>query len=350
MPAALNEQNINALYNTELSDTDRAFLVICYTRNKPHTLANEWDLGYALDKFGITGETKDYILNERSSAERRQKLAIYIATKVSGTAPSLPDGPLDAPTAPSTAKGADNDQDIGWCKNDILGYNDEASSGGLAPAVAGSGPLSAASLIGAHLWTPGDTIYYYFQQTGAAYTYRQGKFREFLGHYTNVTNLTFTEVMNTTTIGQIPAIRIFFDNYDIDDNWSKRGKMAIGWSNPSPANPTLGREGGLVDTTIYLCTPDTQPGAGTSRLMYEQRKYYHELGHIFGLIHEHDSPASLANGSPDPLVGVYTYFDPHSVMLYPNIPLNGRSSTTQINYTPSATDYAFLTVSLHLFA
>ncbi|KAE8229463.1 hypothetical protein CF326_g5566, partial [Tilletia indica] len=50
-------------YNTELSDMDKAYIVINYPRSEPHPEAQEWTLEHALNVAGVPNEVKQEILN-----------------------------------------------------------------------------------------------------------------------------------------------------------------------------------------------------------------------------------------------------------------------------------------------
>lgn len=53
MPGSLNEQGNDVEVNNELSDTDKAYMVINYPRNVTHPAAPEWTLEHALGIAGV---------------------------------------------------------------------------------------------------------------------------------------------------------------------------------------------------------------------------------------------------------------------------------------------------------
>jgi hypothetical protein len=58
-----------------LSDLDKAFMVIAYPRNKPHSEAPQWTIEKALDVMGVPSEVRIQILqlSSNSSAGRNAK-------------------------------------------------------------------------------------------------------------------------------------------------------------------------------------------------------------------------------------------------------------------------------------
>ncbi|KAG6844314.1 hypothetical protein H0H87_007843 [Tephrocybe sp. NHM501043] len=71
MPARINYEHINVNVNNKLSEMDKAYMVINYTRNVPHPKAKEWTLKKALDVAGVPpSEQEDILLNSDSGTIR----------------------------------------------------------------------------------------------------------------------------------------------------------------------------------------------------------------------------------------------------------------------------------------
>ncbi|KAF7302118.1 ZnMc domain-containing protein [Mycena indigotica] len=76
-----------------------------------------------------------------------------------------------------------------------------------------------------------------------------------------------------------------------------------------------------------------------------KRTIYHEIGHAFGLDHEHESPLSPTSNKLDPVTAtmVATLFDEKSIMLYSGIPYKADpKKVTKDTLFPSHTDFVLL--------
>lgn len=365
MPPQLNTTSSTtapSYTTTGLSDLDKAYLVTVYTRPKPHSSASQWTLAYALDKLGITdGDITDSLANASTFQQRRQDLAIWIASEMASNAAK--GGPESAPAA---ALDADDDDDAdgdlekyGWCNDDdpVIDPPEIADTSSDDVPVDG-GPQSAAAILGTTLWTPGQTIVYKFQQEGKGFEHRQKQFKYYLKKYLENVNLDIIEdsdlisdMFDNPKRPAPPAVHyVYFGtkpDYKHSRSWCKRGRRALGWTNPRQDVPERGEKGGMANTTFYISVPPNEQDAGSEGAQFESRRYQHEMGHLFGLIHEQDNPNSkLKKKKIDPLTGYYTFFDMSSIMLYSKLEgYDPTASPTPWNIKPSTYDKAFLTVS-----
>ncbi|KAG6822075.1 hypothetical protein H0H92_015442, partial [Tricholoma furcatifolium] len=77
MPGSMNEQRIDVNPNKELSDMDKAYAVINYTRNVPHDNAQDWTLQKALDVAGVPAFDQKTFLNSNDTGAIRCFFAVW---------------------------------------------------------------------------------------------------------------------------------------------------------------------------------------------------------------------------------------------------------------------------------
>ncbi|KAJ6575756.1 hypothetical protein DFH09DRAFT_1361850 [Mycena vulgaris] len=390
MPSAMNLERVNVAPNNALSDMDKAYMIINYPRPTPHSSAPMWTLDYALKVSGVDAATTQDIKNAKGDVTKIR--AVFTAFQVAaraktlpppnGVNPSRPNG-----TAPANGvNGSDVNGSTGAPTNGAPnGTSTEAPTNGAANGVT---PTSTDATLtpsdtwcavinppdnsnvpndALHgvvtermLWLPYEVITYGFMDASdplsVATTYRKDRVNAALALYMQHTSIRFKlEDIRGLDFSQLSAqkqcqVRISFgptntmENGSIRWGWSYVGKDAIGSAFDSALDPT-GRPGAKW-TTIYLggqpLNSDTEVTA--ANLAMANTTVYHELGHVLGLRHEHDSPQSAiagGGGIADALAA--TMFDPSSVMLYADLPYKANSAIkSTLNQRPSNTDLDLL--------
>ncbi|KAJ6541052.1 hypothetical protein DFH09DRAFT_1089612 [Mycena vulgaris] len=390
MPSAMNLERVNVAPNNALSDMDKAYMIINYPRPTPHSSAPMWTLDYALKVSGVDAATTQDIKNAKGDVTKIR--AVFTAFQVAaraktlpppnGVNPSRPNG-----TAPANGvNGSDVNGSTGTPTNGAPnGTSTEAPTNGAANGVT---PTSTDATLtpsdtwcavinppdnsnvpndALHgvvtermLWLPYEVITYGFMDASdplsVATTYRKDRVNAALALYMRHTSIRFKlEDIRGLDFSQLSAqkqcqVRISFgptntmENGSIRWGWSHVGKDAIGSAFDSALDPT-GRPGAKWTTTYLGGQPlnsDTEVTA--AHLAMANTTVYHELGHVLGLRHEHDSPQSAiagGGGIADALAA--TMFDPSSVMLYPNLPYKANSAIkSTLNQRPSNTDLGLL--------
>ncbi|KIM38820.1 hypothetical protein M413DRAFT_75568 [Hebeloma cylindrosporum] len=352
MPPEMNEQGIRIRPNNKLSDTDKAFLTINYPfftnsdsgassdASKQATVLQKFN--DALDIAGVAGDTRQTILDY--FAQRDWQQIRYTFT----------DWCTSTRLARKAAQGAKptDDADLpSWftqgCLTDSLTDELKSSTSG---AGAARGVVTRDKL-----WTPGQTVTYAFLQ-GATFAtpYRIKRVKDTLNEYAGRANLNLKEVPWSPTVP--PAhIRIWFGDIPKKNvtGWSVVAKDSIGYVRSQAA---IDLRGGSVDSSIVfslrVIPADEAPSSsGGAAQKQESRVLYHELGHALGLQHEHASPNTKTTDTDklNESTSIATFYDEHSVMLYPGrglLPTEIKNHldprTTAFNSSPSEMDYAFL--------
>lgn len=342
MPSDMNTQRKEVPPVPTLTDTDKAFMFVNYPRASPDPNAPDWTLDHALDVAGITGSARDAILDATSPDLIRQRFALWrIAQLVGGVAD---DG--DTPEAPGHDVDISNGEDI---VDGLHVYYCDAEPNS-SPTTTDPGASHAVGGLTEErdwMWVPGTTITWAYQQpdTGDRYTARKRYFEDALETYGHYVNLTFVN----GRVGDA-NLKVWFDDNLKLQSWSFIGNDALDPAARLPKNRKPGGDAARL-TTVMLAIP---PGGGTANeTEYMERTCYHELGHMLGLLHEHEGPRSqvFSWSFTDARSGPHTEFDPDSVMLYPNQRYKPTANDllkfrqkTEKNTQPSPTDLAFLRV------
>ncbi|KAK7685784.1 hypothetical protein QCA50_011130 [Cerrena zonata] len=100
MPAAMNKQHKEIKPNTKLTDTDKAFMLLNYFRQKPHAEDSQWTLSHALTIAGVSEDEQQVFLDSQDSPEAiREMFTTWSVQQHAGTQP------LNAPSVPRNTKG-----------------------------------------------------------------------------------------------------------------------------------------------------------------------------------------------------------------------------------------------------
>ncbi|KAJ7493835.1 hypothetical protein FB451DRAFT_1122358 [Mycena latifolia] len=359
MPAAMNLERIDVPPNEVLSDMDKAYMVINYPRPTPHASAPMWTLEYALKVSGVDDATTQNILSAKGNVTKIR--AIFTAFQVAARAKTLPppnDANPSSPNGNAPANGANGtvaNADPGltpadtWCAVVNPGENSNVPS-----------DVAHGVVVESLLWLPQDVVTYGFMDSidpqAIATPYRQDRVNKALALYMQHTSITFKQVdirgldFSQPYARSLCKIRISFGATNIVPNgstrwgWAVVGTNAIGFEFDPALDPT-GRPGAKW-TTVYLGGQalNSDKELTADNLAMSNATVYHELGHVLGLRHEHDSPNSLINGAgsiPDVLAA--SMFDEKSVMLYRNLPYKADPTTkSRFNQIPSNTDLDLL--------
>lgn len=363
-PKEMSEQDTDVNPNCTLSDLDKAYMVINY----PFQTKNPtWTLFHALNIVGIRGRTATDILTATDANAVRYKFLVWSAAKkVEST--------MRRPHVQDNRDPGDRDhlevQEKGWCDSQLPGMLQQISGEVMdEPGIArGLGPARGVSSVTEVLWNPGDTIKFHLQQPEyqiAAQAINMGiamllpsNLREdrlyllwnCMRQWADASRLTFQLVRSEA---EADAKIYFFEEHltyghQGNNSWCAPGTLCRTFRN----NPF--KFGGTRSTSCYFVVPDGRlqgPGVPPENLQKALRNFRHELGHMLGLHHEHVNPLSLTEitlGDYDELIGIWTSWDPRSVMLYAGEPLRGDppGRTTQFFDNLSDSDRIFVKVRL----
>lgn len=311
MPSDMNTQRKEVPPNGSLSDLDKAYMLINYPRASAAIETPEWTFEYALEVAGVIGDAKQSILDAPSIDLIRQRFALWRIT-----------GILDPVSA-------DDDLD---------------PSHGVA-----AGPEGKRQ----RLWEPGNVIRYQYQQRDpdGRFTIRRHHFRGALVLYSRHANLQFLEVPYDPNSAIPIDVYVWIEDPYIPgrQSWSLTGTDVVYKDSAAVRAARATYPGGNDETTLYIDVPPT--AADPSDAEFISHICHHEIGHMLGLLHEHEGPRTRTNDPKDPMAGLHTEFDEDSIMIYAGHPLRVSWSnpfgtrTTKRSDTPSPTDLAFLTVS-----
>ena len=356
IPGDMNTQLKNVNPNTELSDYDKAFMVINYTRPQVDPHAPGWTLSHALDIMGVETYYKHSMMFARPEDVRKQ-FAVWAAGRVAGE----PEGQrieqqraLDLSTR--------DEPFVNWCASEDIPQGAEIPAEGGRKVEGAIGAARAVAIEQDYLWAPGSTITYWFQQEEyrlpqIADPYRRLRRRALLNaflEWSDCSGLTFEEAEQDNGAD----IRIFFAEtegvylkYSTNTNcWTSIGRH--GQNRARKDKPA----GGYPSTSMYLTLPPEHPGQGPDAddELWAKRRCLHETGHALGLRHEAGNPRTLQKVfEPSPnmlyLPVLWTEWDPLSIMSYPNEPLKanapGYPARTPFTVDLSVLDKAFVAVS-----
>ena len=329
MPKEMNLQRVDVKPNYALSNLDKAFIAINYPFPKDYEKSSDsWSLSKAFTMAGVGASTQES-LTQLWSDENYTQMRLEFSVWTSTQHKSADTGTGKAGTG-GTSHGIKEGgiQDWGWCSTEET-KGTTAASTGAQHAVNQSLDL---------LWGVGQVVKYAYQQgDDIATPYRKARVEEAFATYSTIANLSFAMVSE----GEPNDVRIFFGTDMKSDlpGWAATGTGSTNY-NSNTTRP------GLRNTTLYLSRiPETDTGDDDD-LKEEFRNVFHEIGHVMGLSHEHQSPVTQTTDTPFNLngAGVYTSYDPLSVMLYADHDLKA-GGRTMWNTIPSDKDKALLGVS-----
>ncbi|KAH8099648.1 hypothetical protein BXZ70DRAFT_240518 [Cristinia sonorae] len=372
MPPEMNTERIDVRPNYVLSDLDKAYIAINYPFQSKDP---KWTLAYALEVAGVTGAARENIARESDAAVIRQKFSVWNAASRAETAAktSAPgtagrdiqhdlgggdDGEdededkddeddFDDYFDPKVIKEAENDT-APWCSSEDPDVLQEDDNNVETSAVSHDlGPARGVAEAGGALWSPGETIRYWFQQP----SYRRDHFitarsklqrkclKKAFKQWAAASGL---QIVEAARAEEAPVkIWISDSTIDLQNSCSRIGKAA----HSTPRRRAYG--GGNRETTMYIhFAPGGNLSPGSPDRLKALRSCRHEVGHMLGLRHEHGSPVSRTSTADEPnreRIAIWTDWDPLSIMLYKDRPhLADPSIRTQFNYKISDVDKAFV--------
>ncbi|KAF7336381.1 ZnMc domain-containing protein [Mycena venus] len=355
MPPEMNLQRINVPVNNDLSDMDKAYMIINYPGQ---TTDLTWSLAHALKVAGVDAQTTKSITvaadKQNVTLVRTLFTAFQVEARNKRYADLNPSG-ADRGIEAGTGQNADSMLQPGWCA--VIRPPSTAAPSDVAHGV--TGPINL-------FWAPGETIYFTFlngQGPGEAATdYRCERVRKVLHFYEEYASITFKE-------------RLDLRNFNFEGNPKEQKECPVRIAFSDPRKPeyemVAGKErkrggysllGASVKNPLKIEGEPGPPWATTwlgdqplnadtdltkAQFLRANATLYHELLHVLAFEHEHESPETEVATTPLEL-GKYlvaTMYDPKSIMLYEGLPLVKRiGDTTKQYYEPSETDLALLSV------
>ncbi|KAJ6627702.1 hypothetical protein B0H10DRAFT_1993760 [Mycena sp. CBHHK59/15] len=368
MPPEMNLERINVPPNYVLSDMDKAFMAINYPRPTPHADAPMWTLDYALKVAGVDVPVSQKIKTAKGDvAEIRRLFTAFsvarhaLASPASGVNPSGTASTMGPVSSLSLANDTLFPADT-WC-----GCVDPFVDAVSAPEGVLHGFVNQNTF-----WAHNSVVTYGFldppvdpdakrgvKPKGVVTKYRMERVAEALERYEAHVSIKFKYVdiaalkLNLEEADDRLKCQVRISFGDVVRYYDAKGQLAgtlYGWSDfgttalVTAFDPAKQKKGGEKWATIFL---GGQPRDGPSEITRSQMDQadatlYHELGHMLGLWHEHDSPNSEVYGKALADPAVATMFDPDSVMLYSNIQYLGSLRRSTLNSKPSQTDLDLL--------
>jgi hypothetical protein len=202
----------------------------------------------------------------------------------------------------------------------------------------------------ANFWSPGETLTYSWVQGSTELSeHRKERTRETLATYFARINLKLEEVPLEELPTHNAKVHIYFGPTHIAGvaGWSKIGNTSVGYRQ---TQMELDNRGGTVETSVGF-TGDIVPmeapvdPIATKR---EQRVSFHQIGHMLGLTHELVAQGVTFTESQDPMVpdiNVAEWFDSRSIMFYPTRAMQNHSDFWEMvknHFDMESPDYNYL--------
>lgn len=343
MPAEMNIQRQDILPNFMLTDFDKAFVSINYPRASASPETPEWTFEHALDVAGVAARHKQWILDSPTIDAIRQRFSLWRVTQVTDRDDPLPHAPSRSSSAHLEDTTPDDSPIFCAAEEDLAPVAPISTRAGVARAVEGFDRSRSKT----KLWAPGTIITFYFMQPNDPIKFapRRMALLQTFQLYQDTLRLSFQEVSDPMNARVFVEFRPENDTKG-PDSWSLIGT-------DHKRHTTKAYPPAMVGTTLYLkFSLDNTPWESIHR----QANLFHEVGHVLGLKHEHESPATETVDNPAQDTGTHTRFDPRSVMLYRGhrfrdgspLQVSGRDETV-LNSFPSPIDLAFLLVCAVVF-
>ncbi|KAJ7870647.1 hypothetical protein B0H14DRAFT_3573861 [Mycena olivaceomarginata] len=336
MPAEMNLERINVPPNLELSEMDKAYMIINYPRPTPPPRCSDLDSEAC---FGGRKSDAEQIRSEFGRYQWHQRIAHqYTVEPVKSSTP---------------------DEEGTWCGSSALEPSSEEGKSGESLK-----DVQHALVINAIHWPPNSTITYGFLDTAKEATeYRKQRVRSALDRYEENTSLSFHYVDITewdfdhADTRDRCQVRITFGDPIKQRNseiwgWSLNGKNVV----TKAYDPAVHKMGGEKWTTTYLGgqPKDKDAKISTNDLAMADQTLFHELGHVLGWLSSPFSlpsfPSNLSYSPHSKVAGknvskclAASLFDEKSVMLYRGLPFKGdQTKRSGLNTEPSRTDFGLL--------
>ena len=210
-------------------------------------------------------------------------------------------------------------------------------------------------------WIPGETLTYsWVRGSTEPSEHQKERTREALTTYFARINLKLKEAPIEGPSVANAKVHIYFGPTHIAGvaGWSKIGNTSAGYRQ---TQAELDSRGGTVETTVGFTEDVVLTEAPLDLILTkrEQRVSFHQIGHMLGLTHELFAQGVTLTESQDPMVpdiNVAEWFDSRSIMFYPTRAMRNHPDFWEMvknhfdrdspdyNYSPSDTDLSLIGV------